>query len=45
LNQFQHFDEFAEADCSGYATKHASWSASSFIRVPAARSSADCMHA
>src|SRR4051812_10808092 len=44
LNQFQHFEEFADFGCPGYATRKPCSSARSFMRVPAAKSSGDWVH-
>jgi len=40
-NQFQPFEALAAAGCSGYATRKVHSSAIVFMRVPAAKSSAD----
>jgi hypothetical protein len=44
LNQFQHFEPFAATDWAGYSTRQGSFSANSFMRVPAAKSSGLCVH-
>src|SRR4029077_1687194 len=41
--QFQHFELLADIACPGYATRPVRSSACAFIRVPAAKSSGDCL--